>query len=289
MKKILILFDKIEQKSKVLGTDAGADIATFSDLVFLVDGKNLKVWVKGRNISEYKIVYIRKADHQLFSMAGSLAVSLEHLGIEFFDKAYGETGTYVDKFAQYLKLALKGLPTITTLFCKREMLEKTIKRFNKEFKYPLIVKEINTQKGVGVYKIKNISGLKNLPLKNKKGESAQYLVQKYENLVREFRLLVLGDKVVLCNENIITKKGEFRHNAYLGASYVYLDLETVPSEMKDIAVKAAKAVNLQIAGVDIGINDKGGYLLLEVNRGPGFEEKENKELSLFFRDILNFK
>jgi len=55
----------------------------------------------------------------------------------------------------------------------------------------------------------------------------------------------------------------------LGADEEYVDAEKMPREMKEIAIKAAKVLDIQIAGVDILTDTQGKRWLLEANRGPG--------------------
>lgn len=61
--------------------------------------------------------------------------------------------------------------------------------------------------------------------------------------------------------------GEFRANIHLGGK---ASIVKVTAEEKKIAIKAAKAMNLKVAGVDI-IRSSKGPLLLEVNSSPGLE------------------
>ena len=77
--------------------------------------------------------------------------------------------------------------------------------------------------------------------------------------------------VKVWEKKTITVPGEFRHNVSLGATEEFLDINKIPDGLKTIAVKSAKALNLQVAGVDIAISKDGQrYHLIEVNRGPGF-------------------
>jgi ribosomal protein S6--L-glutamate ligase len=62
-------------------------------------------------------------------------------------------------------------------------------------------------------------------------------------------------------------KGEFRANLHLGGTASVIK---ITSDEKRLAVKAAKVLGLQIAGVDI-IRSNKGPLVLEVNSSPGLE------------------
>ena len=72
--------------------------------------------------------------------------------------------------------------------------------------------------------------------------------------------------------------GEFRANIHLGGPAS--PVKITPQE-RTIAVRAAKPMNLKVAGVDI-IRGSHGPLLLEVNSSPGLEGIEsasNKDIA----------
>jgi ribosomal protein S6--L-glutamate ligase len=63
------------------------------------------------------------------------------------------------------------------------------------------------------------------------------------------------------------KEGEFRSNLHRGGSSRIIELT---EEERDVAIRAAKAVGLGIAGVDM-LQSERGPLVLEVNSSPGLE------------------
>ena len=67
------------------------------------------------------------------------------------------------------------------------------------------------------------------------------------------------------------KKGEFRSNIHRGGSSTVVKLT---SKEKSAATKAAKALGLAIAGVDM-LQSKRGPLIMEVNSSPGLEGIEH--------------
>jgi ribosomal protein S6--L-glutamate ligase len=72
--------------------------------------------------------------------------------------------------------------------------------------------------------------------------------------------------------------GEFRANIHMGGTASVIK---PTSDEKKIAIKAAKAMDLKVAGVDI-IRSSKGPLLLEVNSSPGLEGIEgatNKDIA----------
>ena len=79
----------------------------------------------------------------------------------------------------------------------------------------------------------------------------------------------------------------------MGAREKFIPASEVSAEMRQIAVKAAKVRKLEVAGVDILIDEITGELwLLEVNRCPAFtyDPKASPELAAmadFLADELN--
>lgn len=94
------------------------------------------------------------------------------------------------------------------------------------------------------------------------------LVQEYieESHGKDIRALVVGGEVVACMRRR-ANGNEFRSNFHLGGSVEKIEIEP---EFEQIAIKAAKILDLEIAGVDL-LESKRGALVLEVNSSPGLE------------------
>lgn len=87
---------------------------------------------------------------------------------------------------------------------------------------------------------------------------------------RDVRAFVVGDEVVASMVRI-AKDGEFRANLHRGATAEKIELT---QREKDLSVLAAKAMGLNVAGVDF-LQGTGGPLFLEVNSSPGLEGIEH--------------
>jgi gamma-F420-2:alpha-L-glutamate ligase len=100
---------------------------------------------------------------------------------------------------------------------------------------------------------------------------ANFIFQEYvaTSHGRDVRVLVVGGRPVAAMERRATN-GSFKSNVSLGA-------EAVPFELKPdlarLAVDAADALNLDVAGVDI-LFDRDGYRICEANSSPGFQGLE---------------
>lgn len=101
------------------------------------------------------------------------------------------------------------------------------------------------------------------------------LVQQFiaEGAGRDYRAFVIGDKVVAAMMRTAAP-GEFRSNIHQGGEGTLVRL---PKEYERTAVRAARVLGLEIAGVDL-MESRRGPLVLEVNSSPGFEgiEKATK-------------
>jgi ribosomal protein S6--L-glutamate ligase len=82
----------------------------------------------------------------------------------------------------------------------------------------------------------------------------------------DIRCFVIGDKVIAAMQRT-AKEGEFRSNLHMGGTAKVIKL--TPAE-RALAVKAAKVMGLDLAGVDI-VRSGHGPLVLEVNSSPGLE------------------
>ena len=100
------------------------------------------------------------------------------------------------------------------------------------------------------------------------GLKANFMVQEFikEAGGADIRCLVVGDKVVA---SMIRqgKEGEFRSNLHRGGS---AKLIRITPEERSTAVRSAKIMGLNVAGVDL-LRSNHGPVVMEVNSSPGLE------------------
>ena len=136
---------------------------------------------------------------------------------------------------------------------------------------PLVVKLVEGTQGIGVVLAETRQAAESV-IDAFRGLNAHILVQEYikEAKGRDIRCLVVGDEVVAAIERQ-AKPGDFRSNLHRGGvahQVAITDLE------REVALKAASTLGLDIAGVDILRADR-GPLVMEVNASPGLEGIEN--------------
>lgn len=143
---------------------------------------------------------------------------------------------------------------------------------------PLIVKLLEGTQGKGVVLAETKKAAESV-INAFKSLNANILVQEFikEANGKDLRLFVIDGKVVASMQREAAP-GEFRANIHMGGT---ASVVKVTAEEKRIAIKAAKAMDLKVAGVDI-IRSSKGPLLLEVNSSPGLEGIEgatNKDIA----------
>jgi ribosomal protein S6--L-glutamate ligase len=143
---------------------------------------------------------------------------------------------------------------------------------------PLIVKLLEGTQGKGVVLAETKKAAESV-INAFKSLNANILVQEFikEANGKDLRLFVVDGKVVATIQRE-AMPGEFRANIHLGGTASVIK---PTSEEKKIAIRATKAMDLKVAGVDI-IRSTKGPLLLEVNSSPGLEGIEsatNKDIA----------
>ena len=132
-------------------------------------------------------------------------------------------------------------------------------------RYPAILKILSGTQGVGVMRVKSIEETAGI-VDTLKLFGQVVLLQEYiPNPGVDLRAFVVGDRVIGSMKRIAALN-EWRSNIHLGAKGVSVQLD---ERSAAIAVRAARAVGLEISGVDMIFRGDDPYVL-EVNASPGF-------------------
>ena len=150
---------------------------------------------------------------------------------------------------------------------------------------PLIIKLLEGTQGIGVV-LADTHRTAESVINAFKGLHANILVQEFikESAGTDIRCFVIGDKVVAAMKRQ-AKEGEFRSNIHRGGKATVVK---ITPEERAMAVKAAKIMRLNVAGVDI-IRSKRGSMVLEVNSSPGLEgieEATGKDIAAMIIEFI---
>lgn len=182
-----------------------------------------------------------------------------------------------DKMSTLLHLnnVVKIPKTISSPLCYQDKLDKNeadkfISYVTNNLSFPMVFKHCYGSLGKQVQLINNLDELKKVYYKS---YMIPHIYEEYlsKHTGSDYRVIVIGNKVVAVMNRI--NNNDFRSNIYLGGKGV--DVTTsVSNDIKDIAIKANKLLNLDYSGVDIMLDNNDIPTLLEVNSNPFFSEVE---------------
>ncbi len=132
---------------------------------------------------------------------------------------------------------------------------------------PLVIKLLEGTQGIGVVLAETQNAAESV-IEAFRDLEANIIVQEFVQEAEgcDIRCFVVGDKVIA---SMLRRapKGEFRSNIHRGGQPEAI---TITADERNAAIKAAKAMGLSIAGVDMLRSNK-GPVVMEVNSSPGLE------------------
>jgi len=239
------------------------------------------VYYRGKLLADLDAVIPRIGASILF-YGTALVRQFETMGVFTLNRATAISCAR-DKLRSMQLLSCKGIGLPITAFAHApDDIKGVIKMVGGA---PLVIKLLEGTQGIGVV----------LAETNKAAESvidafwglqSNILIQEYikEAGGADIRCFVIGGKVVAAMERR-AREGEFRANLHRGGKAVAVKLTT---EERAMAVRAAKAIGLDVAGVDILRSDR-GPLVIEVNSSPGLEgieETSGKDIAAMMIDYI---
>ncbi len=165
-------------------------------------------------------------------------------------------------------LAKKGVPVPDTLISRYPRdLDKMMKLVGGP---PLILKLLRGTQGTGVIFAESKASVESM-LETIWSLGEDIMIQRFiaESRGKDIRVLVINGEVCAAMRRI-GPEGEFRSNIHRGGVGEAVQL---PKAFERIAVRAAQAAGLALAGVDV-LESSSGPMVIEVNASPGFEGLE---------------
>jgi gamma-F420-2:alpha-L-glutamate ligase len=174
-----------------------------------------------------------------------------------------------DKLQTLQFLAARGLPIPKTILAKFPVDVDIIER---ELGFPVVVKTLRSTRGAGVVLCQDRGQFDDLAsLLGDANPGSDFIFQQYirHSHGRDVRLLVIDGEVAAAMERR-SANGGFKSNISLGGKGERI---TPSPEMAQLATDAARALGLDVAGIDV-LFDETGYRICEANSSPGFEGLE---------------
>ena len=169
------------------------------------------------------------------------------------------------KSQQIFSMMNIGIPT--TVFAKFPKKEDVPSLIDHVGGAPLIIKLLEGTQGLGVVLADTTSAAKSV-IEGFSALHANILVQEFikEAGGADLRAIIVNGEVVAAIKRQ-GAEGEFRSNLHQGGHAEVIQLS---KKEKSVAIKAAKAMGLGVAGVDM-LPSSRGPLIMEVNSSPGLE------------------
>ncbi|HRQ30136.1 MAG TPA: RimK family alpha-L-glutamate ligase, partial [Saprospiraceae bacterium] len=230
---------------------------------FYIESGNMKIYHNGYQVNGIHAI-IPRIGASVTDLGSLLIRQFESMGI-YSSLSSDSLLKARNKLSALQILAASGIPvpkTISTAYS--EDLSGFLSLIDD---YPLIIKLVNSTHGIGVVKAATRTdavAIMEAFIQMKGRALAQEFIRESEGI--DIRSFVVGNKVVASMERR-AQEGEFRSNLHRGAEAVSIELT---QEEIDISLQSAKALGLNIAGVDL-LRSKHGPVVIEVNASPGLE------------------
>ena len=136
---------------------------------------------------------------------------------------------------------------------------------------PVVIKLLEGTQGVGVVLAETKKAAESV-IEAFRGLKANFMVQEFikEAGGADLRCFVIGDRVVASMMRQ-GREGEFRSNLHRGGT---AKLVKITPEERSTAVRSARVMGLNVAGVDL-LRSNHGPVVMEVNSSPGLEGIES--------------
>lgn len=227
---------------------------------------NTDIKLDGHLLSDFDYVIMGMMSNKM-QVVNPILQCLKLKGIPHFN--YGTPTDVGNKTQDMYNITRAGLPYVPTLITSNPDL--AIRYVNDNWEFPVVSKVMGSSQGDGVEKCENEKEL--IKTFSKKTDNPTYddfrMIQKFIPNDGDFRILIFDGKIIASAKRIAKDaKKDFRNNLSKGGKGYRMD---APHKANQIALDSVKAINKQMAGVDL-IQDQstGEWYIMEVNSAPQY-------------------
>lgn len=249
-----------------LGADVSVDIASITQLIYQIDGKicSISDSGSGRDIADYDAVVIRTVGKKR-ELGITIAHYLADRGVPFTDSYLHQMG--FGKLSCAFVRTLAGIPSPKTLYSSPRVIRQLVESSELPgwLGFPCVVKADIGKKGRDNYLVNSPKEM--LKVVEESGD-LNFVIQEFIPNDGDYRIVtMMGVAGPVVKRT--AKKGSYLNNTSQGGSAEIVDLTVFNKDHIDLALQAAKTMQLEIAGVDLVINKAtGDPYILEVNVAP---------------------
>jgi len=252
---------RLLQESSKLGIPL--DLINPMECQIIVDGKQSRIMVGSEKVPRYDAVLPRiGASITPYGLAVVKQFEMLEMLTVNSSLAIAESR---DKFRALQLLSQAGIRVPATVLNRSPKSLRAISRVVGGM--PVILKLLKGTQGVGVMLLHTPASFQSV-VETLWEFGQDVVVQQFlkEGGSRDYRAFVVGDRVVAGMQRTASR-GEFRANIHRGGEGALVKL---PAAYQQAAIRAARVLGLEVAGVDL-MASKRGPAVLEVNSSPGFE------------------
>jgi ribosomal protein S6--L-glutamate ligase len=255
------------KRLKDVASSRGHDVSVikYRECYASIERNNPTVSYRGEDLQKYDVIIPRIASH-MTKYGTAIVRQLEMQGVYTLSSSIAINRSR-DKLRSMQLLAKAGVDIPKTVFSRNST--DIVDLIDKLGGTPVIIKLAKGTHGNGVVLAESKKAAKSVLqafyLSNYDGTNV--LLQEYikESAGTDIRAFVVGGRVVASMQRQ-SLDDDFRSNLHKGGEGMAIKL--TPEERK-MATRAAKAMGLNVAGVDL-MRSSRGPLILEVNASPGF-------------------
>lgn len=263
---------RFESEAKLLGLELVP--IKYRQLQLRQKGSTWEIEFDGRPLRNFDLFYFRAVGSEL-EWSKLLTLYAARHNIPVVDQYLADEGALRrTKAVSGIFLAEAGVSYPATTFVERP--EELEKELSANWQYPVVVKlSQGGRHGISTFWLRGEPDLREMLAKAKDEENKSkrgFLIQEYIKNDGDYRLFVVGYKV-LGGFKRAPKEEKMVMNKSVGKSQV---LEVVPTEVAHEAQRAALALGVEVAGIDLVVSPEGKPIVIEVNEAPQFKVFEKR-------------
>jgi ribosomal protein S6--L-glutamate ligase len=255
------------KRLKAVAKERGHEVVTvnYAHCYVDIEQDNPTVRYEGKDLSDIDVI-IPRIKHSMTRYGCAIVRQFEMMGVYTLVKSIAINRSR-DKLRSMQLMSKAGVGIPKTIF---SYATKAVDDLIRQIGVPMIIKLTHGTHGRGVVLAETTKAAKSVIQAFYVNETS-FVLQEYieEAGGADTRAIVVGNKVVASYKRQSLDE-DFRSNIHQGGTGSPVKLT---DEERKTALRAAKAMGLNICGVDM-INSKRGPLVLEVNPSPGLEGVE---------------
>ncbi|MGB0757591.1 MAG: ATP-grasp domain-containing protein [Patescibacteria group bacterium] len=270
MKKILVL-SGLKKTTEKFSNLESVTTETFKNLWYISENDTISCFIGDEPLESFDVVYFRVVGPYREHAAVITMYCKQH-GIRLIDAIYEQSEATLVPIYKGIETLLHVKHRIRipkTAFCTPKTMRKVI---DTHFSLPVVIKDTEGIKGRNIFSPKNNDELDEVMRAIEKQEkyfAKRFLIQEFITASHRERLFVVGDEVIAGIMRPMRWRKRFIAEGDTRHSGIKKPLTDIADHKKALAVNAAKAVGLDIAGIDLIEDDetKECYIM-EANAEP---------------------